>query len=159
MSAAGGYPATAPSQEPITEAMLLSLRKTRPWVRLVSILGILVSLFIIALGAGVGVVGPFLAKDKVPAPLMIGAGLFYIVLGILYIIPALYLFRYAAAISDALKVAPRGPSVERALAMQKSFWKFVGLFILITFFLYAVALVVGFLLAPGIIGTMMQNAM
>ena len=154
---AGAYQAAPPAYEPITEAMLLSLRKTRPWVRLLSILGMLIALFIVAVGVGVGLAGPFLAGDKAPAAFMVGAGVFYIILGLLYLIPSLYLFRYAAAISDALKVQPRGPSVERALELQKSFWKFVGIFVLLGIVLYFVAIGVAIVMGPKIAGAIMQG--
>ena len=65
--------------------------------------------------------------------------------------------RNAAAISDAVKVQPRGPSVERALELQKSFWKFVGIFVLLGMVFYFVAMAVAVFMIPKMAGSMMQN--
>ena len=62
-------------------------------------------------------------------------------LGLLYIFPSLFLFRYASGIASMLKEdAVRG--MESALAAQKSFWRFVGILTVIVLCIYAVVLAV-----------------
>jgi hypothetical protein len=149
MSSPGPYAGLG--AEPITAGMLDALRKTRPWVRFLSILGIAASLFMIAVGVAVAVAGPLFASDQIPPLMMIGLGVLYVLMAVLYFIPALYLFRYASAITGALTAPQRAPSVEEALRLQKSFWKYMGVLVILTFVIYGVAIVAAVAI-PGLIG-------
>ncbi|MBW3670567.1 MAG: type II secretion system protein GspG [Acidobacteria bacterium] len=131
--AAGATPGT----DRLTQDMLDSLRSTRPWVRFLSIIGfiavgfmILGSIFII----GVGVIGG--GDEEMPGFLMIGLGLLYLLMAILYVFPSMYLFRYASSITRALQPGPKAIPVQDALRHQKSFWKFVGILTLASMLLY-----------------------
>ena len=77
------------------------------------------------------------ALGGVPTALI---GLIYVVLGALYIIPVVFLFRYATGIQKALTMDLIS-GMEDALRSQKSFWRFVGILMLILLILQVVALV------------------
>ena len=110
------------------------LSRTRPWVLLMSILMFLASLFMVLVG------GIFFARwgaRNVAAAS--GAMAAYVVMGVMYVIPAIYLYRYARKISD-LKVSHHLTDLEGALEAQKSFWKFVGIAAVILLAVYAIAI-------------------
>jgi beta-lactamase regulating signal transducer with metallopeptidase domain len=69
--------------------------------------------------SGEGIPGPFGALPG------IALGGVYIVMALLYLFPAIYLSRYAKAITR-LQQSRAVAELENALHQQKSFWKFVG---------------------------------
>ena len=118
------------------------LRQTKPWVRFVSVLGFIAAvLFIlggiftlitISVGAGTGL-----------SPLeVVGFLAVYVTLGLLYLPPSVFLFRYASRIAD-LMADRRVDNLERALQAQKSFWRFIGIMILVVMAIYALIIVLG----------------
>ncbi len=121
-----------------------SLRATRPWTRFLSILGFI--------GTGLTILAGifmFIGKDILPASetaLPLGfLGILYILTSVFYLIPSIWLAKYSAAISAFLKA---GDAIElgKAIAYQKSFWKFVGLLALVSIFLTAVGIVAAILI-------------
>ncbi|HEX2253111.1 MAG TPA: DUF5362 family protein [Thermoanaerobaculia bacterium] len=132
----------------ITAPMLTSLRETRPWVRLVSIVGFVMAALVLVMGVFVtlaGGMGGLLGDAGMSGGVGIAVGLLYVVLGVLYVVPSLYLFRYARAIGRLLD-GGRGPALEEALGHQRAFWRLVGILVLIVIGLYALILV-GLLIA------------
>jgi len=114
------------------------LRKTKPWVRFMSVMMFIGSAFM-ALGGAI-----MMAAGAARAPGMPGAvfGLVYILMAILYIIPAVFLWRYADRIgSFMLRRTPA--ELTHALEAQKSFWKFVGILTLIVLCIYALIAIFG----------------
>ena len=73
-------------------------------------------------------------------------GLVYVAFGLLYVLPALFLNRYSSHIADLLRTN-RMTDLELALAAQKSFWKFVGVFILVILCLYVLGIVAAIVIA------------
>lgn len=130
-------PAAAP-REVITQPMLDMLRKTRPWVRFLSIMGFLMVGLIVLIGLGVAGFGVFTAVtgERSQGALMLGLGVLYVVMGLLYFYPSRYLARYAGAITRTLDGPSRTSALEEALRWQKSFWKFAGILTLVTLLLY-----------------------
>ena len=59
-------------------------------------------------------------------------GVFYVLMGLLYFFPSLYLFRYASSIGSLLD-GGGAREMEKALSNQKSFWKFAGILTLVSF--------------------------
>lgn len=131
----------APPQPPrdlVTAAMIESLRQTKPWVRFLSILGFIASALMVLIAIVIVIVG-VVASQQAKAgegALLIGMGLLYLVLAVLYIFPSRFLFRYAGAIDEALASRYKSGAVERALQHQKSFWKFVGIMTLVMMVVY-----------------------
>lgn len=109
----------------IVEAM----RQTRPWVLFLGVLGFLSVGLMALLGLGVMVANP----KGMPGG---GAlGLVYILLGVLYVVPALYLWRYGGRIGTLVQF-PSMDALRDALVQQKSFWRFSGIMVAVLMGIY-----------------------
>jgi hypothetical protein len=112
--------------------LLAPLKGTQPWVKLASIAGFI--------GAGllmlIGVLA-LVVEMKVPTIL----ALVYVMIGVVYIAPAMHLWRYAATIQASLRDRETR-TVVRALEHQQKFWHFVGMITLLVFALYAIGFAV-----------------
>jgi hypothetical protein len=125
-------PASAGAGVLATPVSLDMLRKTKPWVRLVSI--------VMLIGAGLMLVFGILAIGmSATSNTPLGAGQAFLMIGLsaIYIIPSYFLSQYASAIGK-LNVTRRDSDLEAALRWQKSFWKFLGIFTLIIICFYAI---------------------
>jgi len=122
------------------------LRQTKPWVRFISVLMFIGAAFMVLVGLIATVAGA-----RMPGAFGPVVGLIYIVMAILYIAPALFLWMYADRIGVFLQNKSPG-TLASALEAQKSFWKFVGIVMLIILCVYAI-MILGFILA-GIAATM-----
>lgn len=131
-------PGAVPPRDTLTPGMLEALRKTKPWVRFLAILGFIVSVFLILAGIGVAAFALLTGGEGNPLAGAVGIGLgaLYAATAILYIIPSRYLMRCAGAIQRALQSPAKSVPVEEALRYQKSFWKFAGILMLIMIFIY-----------------------
>ena len=92
------------------------LSRTRPWVMLMSILTFIGSALMV-LG---GFAGMAFSSFAPGAGAMVGIMAIYVIMGLVYIVPAVYLFRYARRIGD-LKLSQHSDDLEAALQAQKSF--------------------------------------
>jgi hypothetical protein len=110
------------------------LRQTKPWVRLMSIVMFVVAGLTLVFGIVIGI-GGMMSSGVRSAGIPAALGFVYIAMGLLYLAPGIYLFRYASRI--ALLVATRREdALEGALESQKSFWKFAGIITLVVIGLY-----------------------
>jgi hypothetical protein len=107
------------------------LQGTKPWVRLVSILGfisagfmILIGVALLALGAAGGFVGEL-------GPQFGAIAVVYPIFGLLYLVPSVYLFQYASRIGQFISGGGQEVQLELALDSQRAFWKFVGILCII----------------------------
>lgn len=98
------------------------LSGTQPWVRLISILGFISAGLMIVSGVFIALFGMAAMGSGVEA---LALGIMYPLFGILYIVPSLYLFRYASRINDYVR-GGQEIQLELALDSQRAFWKFVG---------------------------------
>ncbi len=119
----------------VSVGILEQLRRSKPWVRLFSIVGIISSLLPILAGV-VMVMGGLIGGSNamaagLPGNLMLGMGLAYIFFGLLSMIAFVKLFSYASAITKATNAADAA-EVETALRKLSSFWKYAGILLLIT---------------------------
>ena len=121
----------------VTGSMIESLRSTKPWVKLLSVLGFISIGFMILIGIGFIVFSNMIPGQK-GAPPAVG-GLIYLVMSLLYLFPTLHLYRYSSAIGKFLNSNAK-EDMELALMQQKSFWKFIGIMTLITFVLGVLAI-------------------
>jgi hypothetical protein len=113
-------PTTWGTLGPVPPSVIRMLGQTRPWVTLLSILCFV--LFAVAVCWDVAstfndIVGKG-SVPQLPGPLKLA--------GLIYIVPATYLWRYARGIRR-LQQTERLTALEDALASQKSFWKFLGI--------------------------------
>ena len=115
----------------ITEPMLTSLRQTRPWARFLSILGFIsISLMVIGGTINIFVLSGDNAQNTFLPAIFMGA--LNILMGLLYLFPALFLFKFSTSIGRLLDGG--GPrEMEETLSNQKSFWKFIGILIIVIF--------------------------
>jgi hypothetical protein len=139
-----GPAAPPPSTSAIPGRVVALLAETRPWVKLMAIL------FFVGMGmAGLGMIG---AMAMVPAPSGAGAVLPalipMILVLLLYIPSAVFMWRYAASI-QRLEDGGGVPALEQALASQKNFWKYVGVIALVVVGIYFVVLFGGMIVGFG----------
>jgi hypothetical protein len=133
-----GEPPAGVSLTPLAQE---HLDRTRPWVRLVSVV-LFLSAGLTALGGLTIVIVSFAgglatpsARQAFPAFGVLGAVLLsvlYVCVAFLYVPPGLFLHRYAKEIA-ALKLQGSPQALEQALGAQKSFWKFTGILAVVAF--------------------------
>ena len=116
------------------------LRKTRPWVRFISVLSSLLAALLFIGGVAI-VAANLLMSDPPSRQFPIELGFAYLAMGLIYIGPALYLHRFASRIKELL-AQRRESDLEAALKAQKSFWKLVGIMALVVLCLYVVLMIV-----------------
>lgn len=144
----GGVPVGgAVPGEPLTESMLESLRRTRPWTMFLAILSF-VAFGFIALAALGGIA--VAAVEGEDLPVLVGVGLFYLVLGVIYFVLGLFLIKYARAIGLAGETS-RAEEVEDALWAQQRFWKAAGI-VTIAMMALSVLATIGLIAAAAVFG-------
>ena len=130
----------------MTDSIIHSLRKTRPWVLLLAILGFIGTAFVViaavAMFFGGGMMQGMDDVGGMPGGFVYGMAAFYLVLGVIYFMASLYLLRYAGSIKRAVTGMSLG-DLETALAQQASFWKLMGILSLISIIAMIAMMVVG----------------
>lgn len=120
-------------------AAIAQLRKTQPWLRLISVLMFIGLGFMVVAGVGcvlVGLVQFFRHEGARVAGAILFGGTIYLVLSLLYVYPTLLLHRGASAIRQ-LGENPDDSAVAEALNHQRRFWKYVGILAIVTLAFYA----------------------
>lgn len=142
---------TTPDQESTTLALpevSRILGQTQPWARLMGILGFVTvgMMLLFGLGAAVAV----LATQGGEAALLLAV---YPLMAVLYVLPSIYLMRYANRIRDFIAQGQQH-QLEAALDAQRAFWKFMGIFALVSLVLSGFAILVAlvFGVAGGLYG-------
>jgi magnesium-transporting ATPase (P-type) len=141
----------------ITDNMLGSLRRTKPWVRFLSILGFISVVFTLLAAVGMLLGGGALmmqggeGQDLPPFMPMLMAGV-YVLMALLYFFPSLYLFKYASAIAALLENGGSA-DMEDALARQKSFFKFYGVLMLIMIVVAVLGVIAAIAIPTFMMGT------
>lgn len=106
------------------------LAATKPWVRLVSVLGILFSV----LALSQLVLGPIV----LPVQMVIVP----VTSIIFYFIPSILLWKYGSRIGEYVH-GQNALTFSEALSAQRSFWKYVGILVLALLVLYAAIVLFG----------------
>ena len=123
------------------------MRRTKGWARFLSVLAYVGSALMILAGIGMiaaGAMGGLAAGGRsgfaagVPFGFM---GALYIVMSLLYLVPAFLLGRYATRIGGLVQRQTELDLVA-ALDAQRAFWKFVGVLTLVILAIYAVGFVI-----------------
>jgi hypothetical protein len=104
-------------------------------------------MLLIGLGSAVAV----LATQSGQAAFLLAV---YPLMAVLYVLPSIYLMRYANRIRDFIAQGQQH-QLEAALEAQRAFWKFIGIFTLASLVLSGVAMLVAlvFGVAGGLFGT------
>ncbi|PID48786.1 MAG: hypothetical protein CR991_09725 [Proteobacteria bacterium] len=131
-----------------SDRVINALRKTRPWVLLIAILGFIFTALMVLSGVsmllGGGSIGmsSSMPEEMMGGGFMVAMGVFYLIFAVVYFFLSLYLLRYAGAIKRAvnsLNIA----DVESAVENQASFWKLAGILTLLSIILGILVMVVG----------------
>jgi hypothetical protein len=131
------------------DELLQPLLATRPWVRLCSIMGFIMTAFTVLVGISLMVgMGAIAGSGAYGVGFGIGTGLVYVLMSLLTFFPSLFLFKYASAITQADR-SQNSEDIRVALRYQKSFWKFIGIVTLIYLVLFGVVLVFGIIGGVG----------
>jgi ABC-type Na+ efflux pump permease subunit len=141
-------PAPFLAGERVSERVVMALSKTRPWVRLISVLVIIACALMVlgGLGALIASIAGGMSTGGYTGGAAYGIGFgiaafaVYLVIAALTFPVGLLLSRYASRIKD-LQRSGRVEALETALFAQKSFWKYLGILTLINLVLYVLALV------------------
>lgn len=140
----GGTAAT--SSDGVTQGVLLQLQKTKPWVRFMSVMMFIGAGLMLMVGVVMGLAGGaglMTGQNKaLGAGVGMGIAVGYSLLAVLYIFPALKLWKYADRIRDLLN-SRQIIDLEKALNEQRAFWKFVGVMMIVIFVIYFVAAIIG----------------
>ena len=118
------------------------LQETRPWVRFLGIIGFVMVGFMIV--GAIALLVSSLAGMGVQGIIMSAV---YGLLAFVYVYPSMFLLRYASRITEFVS-AGTVESLDNALAAQKSFWKFAGVFMAVVLCAYAV---MGVVLMLGVV--------
>ena len=141
------YGGSGDGMDPALDAAVHTMRQTKPWVRFISVMMFIGSGFMILGGLGAIVVGLIGAGmgEGMEATFLPFLGVLYIVMAFLYIIPAVYLWSYATRIGVLQQQKSLG-NLASSLEPQKSFWRFVGILMLVVLVLYAVFFAIAMIL-------------
>ena len=115
------------------------LTGTKPWVRFLAVLAFLGAGFTILAGLGVSAA---MMKQMGPGALFIGV--LYVLMGLIYIVPAIKLWKYGSAITQ-FQYSGSNDHLESALSAQRGFWKITGIMVIVGFvlvILFAVGMVI-----------------
>lgn len=148
---------TAGSADMVTQGAMLQLKKTKPWVRFISVLMFIGAGFMLLAAVAIGVAGGagVLQQSGSPFGDKLAGGAFGMVIAalygffaVLYIYPALKLWKYADRIRDLCN-SMQTIDLEKALNEQRAFWKFIGVMIITMFILYFVIIIVAMAIGVG----------
>ena len=142
----------------ISQGVLAQLAGTKGWVRFMSVLMFVGAGFMLLVGLIMLVAGGSIAANAktgaLPAGVMTGLAIVYALLSLIYIYPALKLWKYASYIGSLL-ISGSMMDLESALNQQRAFWKFLGIMVIALFALYIVAIIA--MLALGGFAAMMAQ--
>lgn len=136
-------PPPVPSVPAAPSAVSAQLERTQPWVRFLSIMGFIASGLMVLLGLVIGAASAAMGRSEM-LPVMV----MYPIMGALYIFPSLYLLRYADGIKRFMS-SNMEDDLATALDAQRSFWKFAGIWTIVSIGFAAVAFVIA--IAVGVL--------
>lgn len=122
----------------ISPLALQHLLRTQPWVRLVSVIGLIMTILMIGLMLYALSVASSYARNSEYNSIAV----VLIIILVLTIYPLVRLSKYASAIAR-LRFSQSMADLEDALDQQRAFWKFVGIMTLIMTVLWLILLIQG----------------
>ena len=114
------------------------LQQTQKWARFLGILGFVFTALIILMGLGMGALMSNVMKTQLPVtgPVMM---IFYVLIGLIYFFPSLYLYRYGTSLGTALRHHDQA-ALTHAFRNEKSLFKFMGIMMVVALVFYALAI-------------------
>ncbi len=141
----------------VTPGMIDALKATKPWVRFLAILGFVLAGLMVLASLAMGAFGIYqVTEERLEAWVLVGMAALYAVMGVVYIFPSRFLYRYASAIAEAADANVKAAAIERALREQKSFWKFAGILTLVMLLLYIPAILIAIAL-PNVLSATQRS--
>lgn len=130
----------------LTPGIIQALAGTKPWVRFCSVMGFIGSGFMVLGALTMMAEGVFAGASgqqgsAVTFGVNIGGGIVYLLIAGLYIIPSIKLWKFGTAILN-LMVSQSGVHLDEAMELQRGFWKFVGIMMLIMLVIWGIMLVI-----------------
>jgi hypothetical protein len=110
------------------------LKQTQPWALTIAIVMCLAAALMVLGGIAIFGMSVTSSGGQAAKPMMI-LGIVYPLMAILYIAPAVYLFKYSSGIGKYTR-QPSTANLNLAIRSQKSFWKFCGITLLVVIGLY-----------------------
>lgn len=132
----------------MSERIVASLRKTRPWVLFIAILGFIFTALVVVASIPMFLGGSMMGGLDTGVPgmpgtgFMVGMGVLYLLMGVIYFMASLYLLRYASAIKRAV-TGLNASDLETALEAQASFWKLIGILSIVSIIVTLLFAVIG----------------
>ena len=120
------------------------LARTSPWVAFISVLGFVLSGLLVLIGLITMLIGGLTEELGLVGGILLG--LVYQIIAFIYMLVALQLHRYAAAIRVFAR-SPDSLALEQALGYQRSFWRLVGIIAIVVTCIYAVVIACALLVA------------
>lgn len=124
-------PAPGPGQE-VPGTIVESMRGSRGWIMFLGILTVIGAGFLLLGGFGVMV-----AADRFGLPSFIGVA--YLFAAAIYVLPAVFMLRFAGAIKKLTETGTMD-SLDEACARSRDFWRLVGIMALVVMVLYFLAI-------------------
>jgi hypothetical protein len=122
----------------LSQLMLEDLQKTAPWINFISIVGFILSGFMII--AAIFILVASIAGRN--AGMGIGMFIVYLILAIVMIYPNIYLNNYARYLKE-FTFYNNPDSLESAFLMQRKFWKYMGVLTIIYIAFILIAIIGG----------------
>lgn len=135
------------SVESVSTGVVHQLKRTKPWVRFFGVMMWIAAAFMLlaalAMILGGATMGTVMQKTNpgMPAGIMAGMGALYIFIAVLYIYPAIKIWKYGTCIGKLVQSGSNADLVE-ALNQQRGFWKFVGIMMIIVLIMYLIGIVI-----------------
>lgn len=124
-----GQWAPMPGPSSVSPTIVDSLRRTRPWVMFLAILGTIWMGFALLGGVGLMVGASAVGGDDA-----LGLGLVYLFMFGIYVLPIVMMYRYAGAIQRLIAGGGQA-ELEQAVEAQRLIWMILGIMVLAGFVL------------------------
>ncbi|QJE98345.1 DUF5362 family protein [Luteolibacter luteus] len=129
----GGAPPPLSASSATSIGVVQGLAATKPWVRFCAILGFIMTGVMALFGVIMMVGMTFAGMSKAGASemgMLVVLGAIYLLLAAIYLVPTLRLWKYGTAIMH-LMMSGSVTDLDKALEHHRSFWKFVGILMIL----------------------------
>jgi hypothetical protein len=132
------FPPSDPFQA-FSGAMAAHLTASKPWVRFMAVMGFIMAGLLVVVSLITLMAAPFMETGPAFGAVM---SLVYLLIAAVYVVPSLYLNRFASSI--AVMTRGGGPrAMAEALDHQRRFWRVAGIITIAMLCFYALAIFVG----------------
>lgn len=135
----------------ISNTAINDLSETGKWTKFLSIIGFIFSGLIVIMGFFAGSIMSLIPNGQIDN-MFNGIGIIiggmYILIGLLYFFPSWYLFKFSQKIKKALSTQNNNDlNLNAAFKNQKSFYKFWGIYMIITIGIYVLLILIALIVS------------